>query len=1780
MVELNNNLLVLWYFGTDGKPGRYQRDFVTVAMHEIAHGLGFFSNARVENGQGKLRDDDDRYPTIFDHFVENGSEISILSFDDPSTALLLQFRSNNLFWNGQKGEDANGDSRPKLYAPATWEKGSSYAHLNEATFPKGDSNSLMTPITEDGEAMHYPGDITLGMLEDMGWTLNKAPMFTEGDIATRTVVENTPAGVDIGAPISATDSTDDPLTYTLSGTDAVSFDIVSSSGQLRTKAPLDYETENTYTVTITVRDDTLPNVSDGNTIIPFTDTIDVTISVTNVSAIIDARTPQVREAIVAAVPGVSLEEDVNAAAQLAAITELDLSSENINTLQTGDFDGLTALTSLALTHNSLETLPAGIFDGLTALTELGLGYNSLETLPADIFDELTGLTELDLYSNDLETLPVGIFDGLTALTELDLFNNDLTTLRADVFEDLTALTELQLSFNAFTALPAGIFDGLTALTTLDVYSSGLTTLPAGIFDGLTALTELDLSFNGLTTLPAGIFDGLTALTTLHLSLNTVDPLPLTVSLEKVAEGQFKAVTTTGAPFTFVLPVSISNGSITGGATTLTIPKGSIESDSLTVTRTPGTTAAVTANIGNTLQGLPSGHSGYELVKSADLPVEVISGDDTTTVSGAPTFTEGFSTTRTVLENTQSGVDIGDPVSATDPDNDPLSYTLSGRNAASFDIVSSSGQLQTDASLNYETKNTYTVIITASDGNLTDTITVTINVIDVEEGTFTAVSERTPEVRDRIIFEAGVSSAEDVTAVHLASITRLYLSYQNITALQVGDFDGLTALTTLLLSGNDFTTLPKDIFDGLTQLTELDLYNNALTTLPDGIFDGLTQLTELDLRSNALETLPAGIFDGLTNLTTLNMQRNALETLPAGIFDDLTALPELDLRYNALETLPASIFDGLTALTDLLLYQNNLETLPGGIFDELTNLTELDLSSNALTTLPASIFDELTNLTRLALYSNALERLPGGIFDDLTNLTTLNLADNALTTLPGGIFDELTNLTTLSLAVNHFTTLPAKIFDGLTALTDLLLYQNNLETLPGGIFDELTNLTELELYFNAFTTLPGGIFDQLTNLTELHLHFNAFTTLPAGIFDGLTNLTKLSLDENTVDPLSLTVSLEKVAEGQFKAVAPTGAPFAFVLPVSVSNGSITGGATTLTIPAGSLESDTFTVTRTPGTTDAVTANIGDALPGLPSDHRGYEIVKSTALPVEVISSGNTLTNRAPTFTEGIRTTRTIEEHTQSGVNIGDPVSATDPNNDTLTYSLSGTDAASFEIVSTSGQLQTKAALDYETKNTYRVTITVSDGSRTDTITVTINITDIDENAFTPLSERTSQVSSAIVAAAGVNSADDVTAAHLETITSLNLSSRNITTLQTGDFDRLAALTELNLSGNDLATLPDDIFDGLTALTTLNLSGNGLTALPADIFDGLTALTTLSLSGNGLTALPADIFDELTQLKELNLSRNELTTLPTETFDGLTQLKELFLFNNALTTLPEGIFDDLTALTWLWLSGNTVDPLPLIVSLEKVAEGEFKAVAPTGAPFALVLPVSVSNGSIARGRASLTIPRGSVESNTLTVTRASGTTDAVTIDIGSLPDLPTDTNASGLPLHRGYELVKSTDLPLEVISAIPNRAPVFTESSSASRTVAENTQSGVDIGDPVSATDPDNDTLTYTLSGTDAASFDIVSSSGQLRTDASLDYETKDTYTVIITVSDENLTDTITVDINVTDVSSIFSERTSQVRDAIVAAVPGVSSEDEVTTPHLSVIRELDLSNQSITTFASR
>ena len=124
---------------------------------------------------------------------------------------------------------------------------------------------------------------------------------------------------------------------------------------------------------------------------------------------------------------------------------------------------------------------------------------------------------------------------------------------------------------------------------------------------------------------------------------------------------------------------------------------------------------------------------------------------------------------------------------------------------------------------------------------------------------------------------------------------------------------------------------------------------------------------------------------------------------------------------------------------------------------------------------------------------------------------------------------------------------------------------------------------------------------------------------------------------------------------------------------------------------------------------------------------------------------------------------------------------------------------------------------------------------------------------------------------------------------------------------------------------------------------------------------------------------------------------------------------------------------------------------------------------------------------------------------------------------------------------------VATAGTNNAPVFS-SSNVSRSIAENTAAGQNVGAVVTATDADaGDTLGYTLGGADAASFDFVESSGQIRTKSGVtyDFEAKSSYTVTVTASDGTATAAATVTIGVTDVD----EPPSAPATPMVSAVSG-------------------------------
>ena len=238
-----------WYFGTDGLTPAGKYDFVSVVLHELGHGLGFAGSMSDTGGVGSWGytsgQTDQTYPLIYDRFVANGSGQSLIDttlFANDSLALGTQLTSNNVYWNGARAVALNRNVPPRLYAPATWSSGSSIAHLDDATYPAGDINSLMTHAIGMAEAIHDPGPIMRGMLQDSGWTLALGCTYALSASAA-TIAQAGGTGMASVTPSSSTcgwtaTSNASWITVTAggsgTGTGTVTYSVAANSGPTRT----------------------------------------------------------------------------------------------------------------------------------------------------------------------------------------------------------------------------------------------------------------------------------------------------------------------------------------------------------------------------------------------------------------------------------------------------------------------------------------------------------------------------------------------------------------------------------------------------------------------------------------------------------------------------------------------------------------------------------------------------------------------------------------------------------------------------------------------------------------------------------------------------------------------------------------------------------------------------------------------------------------------------------------------------------------------------------------------------------------------------------------------------------------------------------------------------------------------------------------------------------------------------------------------------------------------------------------------------------------------------------------------------------------------------------------------------------------------------------------------------------------------------------------------------------------------------------------------------------
>ena len=258
---------------------------------------------------------------------------------------------------------------------------------------------------------------------------------------------------------------------------------------------------------------------------------------------------------------------------------------------------------------------------------------------------------------------------------------------------------------------------------------------------------------------------------------------------------------------------------------------------------------------------------------------------------------------------------------------------------------------------------------------------------------------------------------------------------------------------------------------------------------------------------------------------------------------------------------------------------------------------------------------------------------------------------------------------------------------------------------------------------------------------------AFGDLPAGVTPGTNATTTVTITDADSASFRFAISDNEVGEGAAVELTVTldgVATFATAQTIDLTFASgepIAGVDFTVTDARGQTLTAPYALTLPAGSSSVVaTISIVDD-----AEEEGNETIV-VSVSHEAVSFGVGIitilandappppTNSPPVFTEGRNAARSLAENTGPGINIGRRFAATDVDQgDTLTYSLGGTDAGSFDISLTSGRLRTKSGIvyDHEARSSYRVTVTVSDGQDTATIDVDIAVTDVDEPPAAPV-----------------------------------------------------------------------------------------------------------------------------------------------------------------------------------------------------------------------------------------------------------------------------------------------------------------------------------------------------------------------------------------------------------------------------------------------------------------
>ena len=518
-------------------------------------------------------------------------------------------------------------------------------------------------------------------------------------------------------------------------------------------------------------------------------------------------------------------------------------------------------------------------------------------------------------------------------------------------------------------------------------------------------------------------------------------------------------------------------------------------------------------------------------------------------------------------------------------------------------------------------------------------------------------------------------------------------------------------------------------------------------------------------------------------------------------------------------------------------------------------------------------------------------------------------------------------------------------------------------------------------------------------------------------------------------------------------------------------------------------------------------------------------------------------------------------------------ATDADGDPLTYSLSGTDAALFMIDATTGVVSFIEAPDFEVPgsadgdNVYDITVTASDGDNSAEQAVAITVTDENEVGSAPVFTSPDSASveenqtMAYMAMATDADGDSLTYSLSGTDAArftIDPATGAVSFIASPDFENPDDAGGNNVYDITVTASDDDnSTDHDVAITVTNVNDNN------PIF---TSDTSVDVAENQTAAYTAVATDADGDVLSYSLSGTDAARFTIDANTGDVRFREAPDAENPGDDDDDNVYDIIV--TASDNTGGTTDTdLAVAITVTNVNDNAPIFNSPDS--------VSVAENQTLAYTALATDGDGDALSYSLSGTDATLFTIDATTGAVSFITPPDFENPGDNGRDNVYDIIVTAsdgaianDIDQAVaitVTDVNDSAPVFTSPATAS--VTEN-QSAATVVYRAVATDGDGDTLTYSLSGTDAARFTIDANTGDVRFREIPDAENPgdddddNVYDIIVTASDNTggTTDTdLAVAITVTNVNDnqpVFSSpATASVAENYTAAYTALATDDD-------------------------